>query len=248
MIIIKNQQQINQIAEASVVLATVLDEVCARVAPGVTTAQLNQYAHQRIHDLGAQPSFYGYKGYPAAICASVDNAVIHGIPNDRPLREGQIVGIDCGVRKNGYYSDSARTIPVGSVDPTMHALLRHTEEALRMGIAAARVDARLSDISAAIEHVGTRHGYGIVYDFCGHGVGVDIHEEPNILNVTVGAGRNRLQQGMVFAIEPMFCLHSPDIYVADDKWTVLTADGHPAAHFEHTIVVTADGPRILSTL
>ncbi len=246
MINLKNKQQVAKIAEVSKVLAEVLHELVNKVAPGVTTAELDDYARKRIEKLGGAPSFYGYRGYPASICASVDDAVIHGIPNAAPLRAGQIVGIDCGIVKDGYYSDAAVTVGVGDISSKVAHLLDDTAEALHNGIAAATASGKISDISKAVETVGLRCGYGIIEEYCGHGVGLAIHEEPSITNTSRQADNSQLRAGMVLAIEPMFCLGSPGIYVADDKWTVQTRDGTPAAHFEHTIAVTEHGPEILT--
>ncbi len=247
MIKIKTAKQIEGIRVASGLLVEVLGALEEQVAPGVTTGDLDRLAREMIAERNARPAFLGYMGFPAALCTSVDSAVIHGIPNDVPLEEGQVVSIDCGVEYQGYYSDSALTIPVGRISEDVQRLMDVTKESLALGIEQARVGNRVNDISRAVyEHV-SRFGYGVVRPYCGHGVGLDIHEDPQIPNY-VGSGPNpRLKPGMVVAIEPMINLGGDDIDVLDDDWTVVTIDGSISAHFEHTIAIHSDRTEILTS-
>ncbi|MFP4373439.1 MAG: type I methionyl aminopeptidase [Spirochaetaceae bacterium] len=247
MIKIKTAKQIEGIRTASGLLVDVLSALEARVEPGITTRELDRLAREMIARMDARPAFLGYMGFPAALCTSVDSAVIHGIPNDVPLEEGQVVSVDCGVEYRGFYSDSALTIPVGAVSDEVRRLMDVTKESLALGIEQARVGNRVKDISRAVyEHV-TGFGYGVVRPYCGHGVGLDIHEDPQIPNY-VGSGPNpRLKPGMVIAIEPMINLGGDDIDVLDDDWTVVTVDGSVSAHFEHTVAIHRDGTEILTS-
>ncbi len=246
MINIKSSAQIEGIAQAGNILAQTLETVCAQVTPGITTQELDRIAYTTISALGGKPSFLGYRGYPATLCASVNETVIHGIPNAEPLPEGAIVGIDCGARYQGYWSDAARTVAVGSVTPVLDDLIAHTEEALQAGIAAALAGNHISDISRAIFAVAQRYQYAVVREYCGHGVGIALHEEPNVPNYVARGFDPRLRSGMVLAIEPMFCLGGEAIYVAQDGWAVVSRDHAPAAHWEHTVAITDSGPRILT--
>lgn len=247
MIKIKTARQIEGIRTASKLLVEVLTELEKRVEPGVSTADLDHFAREHIGAMGARPAFLGYMGFPAALCTSVDSAVIHGIPDEAPLVEGQIVSIDCGVEYEGFYSDSALTIPVGGISEEVQQLMTVTRESLALGIEQARAGNRVHDISRAVyEHV-SQYGYGVVRPYCGHGVGLDIHEDPQIPNY-VGSGPNpRLKPGMVIAVEPMINLGGDDIDVLDDDWTVVTADGTTSAHFEHTVAILNDGVEILTS-
>jgi len=247
MIKIKTARQIEGIRTASKLLVEVLTQLEKRVEPGVSTADLDRFAREHIAGMGARPAFLGYMGFPAALCTSVDSAVIHGIPDETPLVEGQIVSIDCGVEYEGFYSDSALTIPVGHISEDVQQLMTVTRESLALGIEQARAGNRVHDISRAVyEHV-SQYGYGVVRPYCGHGVGLDIHEDPQIPNY-VGSGPNpRLKPGMVIAVEPMINLGGDDIDVLDDDWTVVTADGTTSAHFEHTVAILSDGVEILTS-
>ena len=242
----KSASEIECIAKASDVLTSVLDTVCAAVRPGVSTKYLDGVAASAIAARGAHPSFLGYHGYPASLCTSVDDTIIHGIPNDQPLREGQVIGVDCGVRYEGYWSDAARMVAVGGVSAPVANLIVHTKEALLAGIAEARPSNRVSDISRAIFAVAQRHHYGVVRDYCGHGVGFAVHEEPSIPNYTMRGLNPRLKKGMVLAIEPMFTLGGGAVYVGEDLWSVISCDHSVAAHWEHTIVIEEGGPRVLT--
>lgn len=216
------------------------------VEPGISTARLDAQARSRIAELGGRPSFLGYMDFPAALCTSIDAEVIHGIPSEQPLKEGQIVGIDCGIELDGYYSDSAVTVPVGRVSNEVDRLLKITKESLQLGIEQARVGNRISDISRAIFRHNKQEGYGIVRPYCGHGVGLAIHEDPQVPNY-VGNGPNpRLKPGMVIAIEPMINLGGDEVKVLDDDWTVVTRDGSLSAHFEHTVAILDDNTEVLT--
>jgi methionyl aminopeptidase len=228
-------------------VAAVLAELEAMVAPGVTTADLDRAAEQLTRDGGAEPAFKGYRGYPATLCASVNDEVVHGIPSAaRALKPGDIVSLDMGVKLDGFYGDSAVTVPVGPVPQETEALLAATREALGLGIAQAQVGARLSDIGHAIQTCVEGHGFSIVREFVGHGIGERLHEEPQIPNYGTPGRGPKLAAGMVLAIEPMVAMGRPETRVLGDGWTAVTRDGSLAAHFEHTIAVTAEGPLVLT--
>jgi methionyl aminopeptidase len=213
----------------------------------VTTADLDEFAEQRVRVAGAEPAFKGYHGYPATICASVNQEVVHGIPSGRRvLVEGDVVSIDLGVRLDGFYGDAAVTVPVGRIADRTAELLRVTEEALHLAIAKVRVGGRVSDLGHAVQGHVERYGFSVVREFVGHGIGASLHEEPQIPNYG-GPGRGpRLSEGMVLAIEPMVNLGKATVKVLSDGWTAVTTDGLPSAHFEHTVAVTPDGPLVLT--
>lgn len=246
MIRLKNEKQLALIRESCQLLSMTLQKLRKLVEPGVTTGELDRWARREIESLGGRPAFLGYHGFPGALCTSVNEEVIHGIPSDRALREGDVLSVDCGIDYQGYYSDSAVSIPVGSVSPEVDQLLRVTEEALELGIEAAVAGNRVGAISRAIyDHV-TAYGYGVVRPYCGHGVGLSLHEDPEVPNY-VGRGPNpRLKPGMVIAIEPMINLGGDDVDVLDDDWTVVTTDRSVSAHFEHTVAILADRTEILT--
>ena len=235
---------------AGLVVARALERVRTAVEPGVTTAHLDALAEECIRSEGAVPSFLGYHGFPASICASPGAAVVHGIPDERVLQEGELLSIDCGAVLDGWHGDAAVTVPVGECAPELLALSRVTEDALWAGLAAARPGGRLSDIGHAVEAVVRPHGYGLLEDYTGHGIGTAMHEPPAVPNLAPqGAGRGlALEPGLVLAVEPMTTLGSPDVDELDDGWTVVTRDGGQAAHWEHTVAVTADGPWVLTAL
>lgn len=235
---------------AGLVVATTLAAVREAVQPGVTTASLDRLAAQVIQDAGATPSFLGYHGYPATICVSVDEEVVHGIPGPRVLREGQLVSIDCGAIVHGWHGDAAISVPVGEVSRDIAALSATTEAALWAGMAAAVVGGRLTDIGAAVQACveAAGCGYGIVIDYVGHGIGRAMHERPNVPNVGPGGKGPLLAPGMTFAIEPMITLGSNEVDVLDDDWTVVTTDRRAAAHWEHTVAVTDAGPWVLTAV
>jgi methionyl aminopeptidase len=225
----------------------VLTELTARIAPGVTTSTLDDIAEELIRRAGAIPAFKGYHGYPATICASINEEVIHGIPSGRRLlNEGDVISIDVGASLDGYYGDSAVTLPVGAVSEQAATLLRVTEESLYKAIERVRVGGRISDIGHAVQHHVEAYGFSVVREFVGHGIGQRMHEEPQVPNYGEPGRGPRLTEGMVLAIEPMVNAGKPAVKVLADGWTAVTRDGSLSAHFEHTVAVTADGPWILT--
>jgi methionyl aminopeptidase len=247
LITIRSQEELRRLEEASRVVLETLDVVEQAVAPGLTTEELDRIAEAEIRRRGARPAFVGYRGYPKTLCTSVNDEVVHGIPGSRVLREGDVIGVDCGAVIAGYYGDAARTLPVGRIDAEKANLLEATRRALSEGIAAARVGGRVSDIGAAVEAVALVHGYGVVRDFVGHGVGTALHEEPQIPNYGPAGRGSLLKAGMVLAIEPMFNLGRAEVSVDEDGWTVRTRDRSPSAHFEYTIALQPGGAVILGT-
>ena len=240
--------EIEAIARAGRILAALHRAIPERVAPGVTTADLDRFAEEfiRSHE-GAEPAFKGLYGFPATLCTSVNHEVVHGIPTHRrKLAEGDVVSVDCGVKLDGYYADAANTYPVGEVAPELTQLLEKTEAALHRGIAEARPGQRLGDLGAAIQEVADEAGYGVVRELVGHGVGRKPHEEPQVPNYGKAGKGLKLVEGLVLAIEPMFNLGVAGVRTLPDRWTVVTADRKVSAHFEHTVAVTANGPRILT--
>jgi methionyl aminopeptidase len=232
---------------ANQLVAEVLAELRENVEPGVTTGELDSLAEARIRAAGGEPAFKGYHGFPASICASVNEEVIHGIPSQRELAEGDIISLDLGAVVDGFYGDSAVTVPVGRVSERAAMLLRVTEEALHAAIGKVRIGARISDLGQAVQALVEREGFSVVREFVGHGIGTRLHEEPQIPNYG-GPGRGpRLTEGMVLAIEPMVNMGKAAVKVLGDGWTAVTRDGRLSAHFEHTVAVTADGPRILTS-
>ncbi len=248
MIFIRNSDEITKIKKACQVVKASLDKVELAVRPGVTTWELNQIAEQTTLELGAKPAFKGYKGFPACLCTSVNNEVVHGIPRkDRVLKEGDVIGIDYGASWDGYYGDSARTVAVGfKPEGRLADLLLVTKQALVAGIAAARAGAYVQDIGRAIEGVVRPKKFGIVEDYVGHGIGTSPHEDPPIPHYITRDKGPRLREGMVICIEPMINMGSPDVRVLPDGWTVVTEDGQWSAHFEHTLLVTNDGGEVLT--
>jgi methionyl aminopeptidase len=249
----KSRQEIDKMRRAGRVVAEVLALVESELKPGVSTAYLDQIAERFIRRAGAIPSFKGYHaamgngGFPGSLCISIDHEVVHGIPGDRQIRTGQIVSVDAGAILDGWHGDAARTFVVGEPTPEVRRLVDTTRLAMMAGIAAAVPGNRIGDISAAIEDVAKPLGYGIVRQFVGHGIGTAMHEEPQVPNYRSGAKGMQLQPGICLAIEPMLTLGSADVRVMPDGWTVVTRDGSLAAHFEHSIAVTDDGPEILTT-
>ncbi|HTI37983.1 MAG TPA: type I methionyl aminopeptidase [Vicinamibacterales bacterium] len=246
MIVCKSPAEIEKMRAANQLVARILEELAAMVQPGITTAELDAEAESRVRAAGAEPAFKGYRGYPATLCASVNEQVVHGIPNGRGLVSGDIISLDMGVKLNGYYGDSAVTVPVGTVSDDVRKLLRVTEEALERGIAQVRIGGRISDIGHAIQlHVET-NGLSVVREFVGHGIGASLHEEPQIANYGDANRGPRMAEGMTFAIEPMVNMGRPAVRVLADGWTAVTRDGSLSAHFEHTVAVTKTGPEILT--
>lgn len=248
MIIIKSSREIEQLRRPNAIVAEVLQRLRKAVVAGITTRELDQIAEEVILSMGAVPAFKGYRGYPASLCASINEQVVHGIPNQRRLKEGDIVSLDVGASLNGYFGDAAITLPVGSVDPEAQRLLNVTERALTLGIEKARKGNRLFDISHAIQGWVESQGFSVVRDFVGHGIGKSLHEEPQIPNFGSPHQGPRLEEGMVFALEPMVNEGTYEVKILSDGWTVITADRKRSAHFEHTIAITDGNPEILTLL
>ena len=247
MITIRSSDELFRLEQASRVVLETLDVLEKAVQPGVTTEDLDEIAAREIKSRGARPAFLGYRGFPKTICTSVNDEVVHGIPAKRLLKEGDIVGIDCGAVVDGYYGDAARTLPVGRIDSARKRLLEATRAALEAGIAAAWPGARVSDIGAAVEAIGVANGYGVVREFVGHGVGTALHEEPQVPNYGPAGRGSTLQAGMVLAIEPMFNLGGSEVTVDRDGWTVRTRDRSASAHFEYTVAIGTAGAVVLGT-
>ncbi len=246
MIRLKNEKELAGIRASARILSETLRKLADMVQEGITTRELDAFARSAVEKRGARPWFLGYMNYPASLCVSVNNEVIHGIPGNRKLRRGDIVSIDLGVEANGYFSDQAVTLPVGPITAARSKLVRVTRECLTAAIRQAVPGNRVNDISRAVYDHATENGFGVVRDYCGHGTGFASHEDPQVPNY-VGAGPNpRLKEGLVLAIEPMINAGTGDIELLSDGWTVVTADGSDSAHFEHTIAVTRDGMEILT--
>ena len=245
----KTPDQVRAMRAAGRVVAQTLAELREAVAVGTTPADLDRIAARRIAESGATPSFLGYHGYPATVCTSVNDVVVHGIPDDRPLRDGDVISIDCGAVLDGWHGDAAITVGVGSVAAPVRALVAACEAALAAGIAVMAPSARLSDIGAAVQgSVEAAGPYGILTDFTGHGIGRAMHEAPIVPNYRTRRRGPRLDPGVVLAVEPMITLGSPEVTVDQDGWTVRTEDASWAAHVEHTVAVTPDGPWVLTAL
>jgi methionyl aminopeptidase len=245
-IVTKSPAEIETMREAGRITARALRVVGEAVRPGVTTAYLDEIAEQTILDAGATPAFKGYRGFPATICSSVDSEVVHGIPGPRRLSEGQILSVDVGAVLDGYYGDSAATFPVGRVSEAAERLMDATRRALEAGISRCRPGMRLYDISNAVQRLAESEGFSIVREYVGHGIGREMHEDPQIPNYGPAGRGPVLRSGMVLAIEPMVNLGDAAVHALDDGWTVVTSDGTLSAHFEHTVAVTSDGPKILT--
>ncbi|MBI4965193.1 MAG: type I methionyl aminopeptidase [Desulfomonile tiedjei] len=253
MIVLKTSREIEILREANRIVAEILEAIGQMIAPGVTTAELDALAQKMINSRGAKAAFKGYrmrnqKPYPAAICASVNEEVVHGIPGPRVLKAGDIVGVDVGVVHKGFVGDAARTYPVDEVTPNAQELLKATEQSLYKGIKQAVAGNRLYDISAAVQAHVEEHGFSVVRDFVGHGIGRNMHEPPQIPNYKGSGWNPRLQVGMALALEPMVNEGTWRIKLLDDEWTAVTADGKLSAHFEHSIAITDNGPLILSEI
>src|SRR4030066_2021954 len=246
MIILKSPKEIEKIAQSCSIVGKTLGTLKDIVMPGITTREIESFADAYIRTNNALPAFKGYRGYPASICTSVNNEVIHGIPSARVLKDGDILGIDLGVYKDGFYGDGAVTVPVGEIGPDLQKLIRVTEEALYASIENARVGNRVSDISYSIQKHVESHGFSVVRSFVGHGIGRQLHEEPQIPNFGPPGRGPSLREGMTLAIETMVNAGGYEVFILDDGWTAVTVDGKPSAHFEHTVLVALDGPRVLT--
>jgi methionyl aminopeptidase len=245
-IVCKSPREIEQMRRANELVADVLAELAAMVKPGVTTAELDAAAERMVRAAGAEPAFKGYRGYPATLCASVNDEVVHGIPANRALAAGDIISLDMGVKLDGFYGDSAVTVPVGTITADVERLLTITREALHKGIEQARPGGRVSDIGHAIQEHVEAAGFSVVREFVGHGIGTSLHEEPQIPNYGTPGRGSRLAEGMVLAIEPMVNAGKAAVKVLADGWTAVTKDGSLSAHFEHTVAVTETGCRVLT--
>lgn len=247
MIILKSLQEIEKIRQACLVVADVLDNIRDMVRPGISTQTLDEFAERCILAAGAKPAFKGYRGYPKTLCTSVNQEVIHGIPSkDTVLKQGDIVSIDVGAIVEGFYGDAAITLPVGGIAPEAERLIKVTEESLYRGIEQAKAGNRLYDISHAVQHHVEAHGYSVVREFVGHGIGRSLHEDPQIPNFGLQGQGPRIRPGMVLAVEPMVNRGAAATVVKEDGWTAVTADGSLSAHFEHTVAVMPDGPWVLT--
>ena len=246
MISIKTKQEIELMRDVNRIIGLLFEHLRPLIQPGITTYELDREAELFIRSHNAKPGFKGYRGYPATICASVNNEVVHGIPGPRKLVEGDIISIDVGAIKHGFNADAARTFPVGKISEDARRLIDVTKRALDAGIDKARPGNRLYDISAAVQKVAESAGYGIVRDFVGHGIGRNLHEDPQIPNFGKQGTGPVLKKGMTFAIEPMINMGTWKVKILNNGWTVVTADGSLSAHFENTIAITNDGPYVLS--
>jgi len=244
---IKTDEEVEILRESSLLVGKTLAVVAERIRPGVTTLQLDAVAEEFIRDHGAEPGFKGYGGFPNSLCTSVNEAVVHGIPNDRPLVDGDIVSVDCGVLKNGFYGDSAYTFAVGAISPEVQKLLDVTKECLMLAIEQAVVGKRIGDIGYACQTHAEQHGYGVVRELVGHGLGRALHEAPEVPNYGRRGNGPRLMDGMVLAIEPMINLGRKEIFHEEDGWTIVTKDRLVSAHFEHDVVVRKDQADVLSS-
>ena len=249
MIICKSLAEIEKLRRSGRMVREILEETRHRVRPGVTTLDLEYFVGKRLRQFGAAPAFKGYRGYPCCLCASVNEEIVHGIPSPRRvLKEGDIVSLDLGVILNGYYGDSALTVPVGAISEPLKKLLRVTEESLELAIQKARAGNRLGDISAAVQQHAERNGFSVVREFVGHGIGREMHEEPQIPNFGTPGHGPPLKPGMVLAIEPMVNEGGNAVRLLADRWTAVTADGGYSAHFEHMVAITSNGPDVLTRL
>ena len=249
MIVCRSAAELDRLRASNQLVARILAQLAASVRADMATAELDALAERLVREAGAEPAFKGYRGYPATLCVSVNQEVVHGIPStSRTLRAGDIVSLDMGAKLGGYYGDSAVTVPVGEVPDKTAELLRVTREALERAIAEVKVGGRLSDIGHAVQQWVEAHGFSVVREFVGHGIGEQLHEEPQIPNYGQPGRGPKLAAGMVLAIEPMVAMGKPDVKVLGDGWTAVTRDGSLAAHFEHTVAVTASGPLVLTAL
>ena len=242
----KSWAELQKMHRACTIVVEALEALATAAVPGVTTRELDRIAFDRIRKAGAKPAFLGYRGYPATLCVSVNAEVVHGIPGHRKLKEGDIVGLDLGCVVDGFYGDAARTVGVGRIGEKARRLMEVTEESLRAGIAECHVGRRVGDIGAAVQRHAEAHGYSVVREFVGHGIGTSLHEDPQVPNYGPAGRGKRLVPGMCLAIEPMVNVGSADVRILDDEWTAVTVDGGLSAHFELSVAVTTEGPWILS--
>jgi len=248
MIILKSRREIEKMKKSNALVAAILEELRKKIKPGVKTIELDRLSEEMALKKGARPAFKGYRGYPYSLCTSVNSEVVHGMPSERELKEGDIISLDFGILHGGYYGDAAVTVPVGQITPAAKRLLAVTEEALYRGIAEARAGNRIGDISAAIQGHAEAAGFSVVRDLVGQGIGRSLHEDPQVPNYGTSGRGIELKTGMVFAIEPMVNEGTYRVDVLRDGWTVVTADGKLSAHFEHSVAITENGPVILSRI
>ena len=246
MIVYKSEAEIAAMRRSSRIVARILAELAPLVAPGVTTRDLDAFAERRTRELGAVPAFKGYRGYPASLCTSVNEEIVHGIPADRVLREGDIISLDYGVRAEGFYGDATVTLPVGAVNPAASRLIAAARESFLAGVAAMKEGARLSDISAAVQKRVEADGFSVIRAFVGHGIGRALHEEPQVPNFGLPGHGPKIRPGLVLAIEPMIAMGDWEVEILANGWTAVTKDRSLAAHYEHTVACTASGTEILS--
>ncbi|MCB0761948.1 MAG: type I methionyl aminopeptidase [Flavobacteriales bacterium] len=247
MVFYKTEEEIELLRKSSLLVGRTLAEVARHIKPGTTTLQLDKVAHDFIKDHGAVPGFLNYNGFPNSLCTSVNEQVVHGIPNDIPLKEGDVVSVDCGVLMNGFYGDSAYTFGVGEISEEVKKLLKVTKECLAKAIEVAVVGNRIGDIGYAVQSHAEAQGYGVVRELVGHGLGRNLHEEPEVPNYGRRGFGKKLKEGLVLAIEPMINMGTKDVMQDEDGWTIRTADRLPSAHFEHDVVVRKGKAEVLST-
>lgn len=244
--IIYCKEEISSIKKSNQIVAKILAELRRMIAPGVQTKELDEHAELRVKEMNAIPAFKGYRGYPASLCTSVNEEIVHGIPSSRRLREGDIISIDFGVLYEGYYGDAAVTYPVGEISPKAKKLIRVAEETFYKGLEQMKPGKRISDISSAIQSYVESQGFSVIRSFVGHGIGLSLHEEPQVPNFGPPGRGPKIRAGMVLAIEPMIAMGDWDVEILDDNWTAITKDRSLSAHYEHTVAVTEKGPEILS--
>jgi methionyl aminopeptidase len=247
MITLKSPHELEKMQESADLVSAVINQMLAVAKPGVTTLELDELAESIIRDAGAIPMFKGYRGFPYTVCASINEQVVHGFPSKRKLKEGDVLSLDVGVKYNGYVGDCARTIAIGSIPPEVEDLIRRSYYALRQGCQAAYAGKRVGDISHTVQTIAEGYRYGVVRDFVGHGVGRDLHEDPQIPNYGKPGTGTRLKVGLVIAIEPMFNLGTHEVEILEDKWTVVTRDRSISVHVEDMVAVLPDGPRIMTS-
>jgi methionyl aminopeptidase len=244
-VVLKTPGELDLMNEANRIVHQVLDGIAERIRPGVTTRELDRWAEELIRARGGVPAFLNYKGFPATLCTSINDVIVHGIPGDTALREGDVLGVDCGVVYKGYYGDAARTFPVGKVGPEAERLIAVTRRALEIAVETVRPNRRLSDIGFAVQSYVEAQGFSVVRDFVGHGIGTELHEDPQVPNFGDPGRGPRLRPGLVLAIEPMVNAGAPGVEVDADGWTARTRDGSLSAHFEYSVAVTETGARVL---
>jgi len=246
MIALKSKREIQIMRDASRIVAVVLQDLRPICKAGVSTRELDRVAEEKTRQQGGEPAFKGYRGYPRALCTSINHEVVHGIPGDTVLKEGDVVGLDFGVLYKGYFGDAAITVPIGRISAETETLLRVTEECLYLGIEQMVPENHLSDLSRAIQDHAESHGFSLVKEFGGHGIGKSLHEDPMVLNYVSNGRGIKLRPGLVLAVEPMVNMGTDEVQILSDGWTVVTRDGKPSAHFEHTVAITENGPEILT--